>query len=266
MYLVEIGIMKIYLYLSLIPESLIASMLPPEEFGNYYAVGSTKRSRGQAYFFEVDPERLGDPKLLEEMRARCVPHEDGRPRRSTYLRIYRALESVPLEALGKLHLVTDDGRDLALERGTVAQPDERGYHLYQEISPVSPRVASKLAPADFAEQLTKGDQPISVPRIVFCELKLWNLAQDVDAKDVHMLPYPNIDHLRDCLRELKNAYAKPNKTVIRNMNQELLFRTVRGGFYVADAKQCVMYPFPTPEELDNKYYGWWRSALSTFGG
>lgn len=43
--------MKRYLYLSLLPEALIASMLPPEEFGNYLAVGTKKRTRGQAIFF-----------------------------------------------------------------------------------------------------------------------------------------------------------------------------------------------------------------------
>ena len=38
--------MEIYLYLSIVPEALIASMLPPEEFGKYYAVGNKKRTRG----------------------------------------------------------------------------------------------------------------------------------------------------------------------------------------------------------------------------
>jgi hypothetical protein len=31
------------------PEALIASMLPPEEFGIYYAVGTNKRTQGQAF-------------------------------------------------------------------------------------------------------------------------------------------------------------------------------------------------------------------------
>ena len=48
--------MAIHLYLSLFPEALIASMLSPEDFGSYYALGSAKKSRGQAIFFEVDPE------------------------------------------------------------------------------------------------------------------------------------------------------------------------------------------------------------------
>jgi len=48
--------MAIHLYLSLFPEALIASMLSPEDFGTYYALGSAKKSRGQAIFFEVDPD------------------------------------------------------------------------------------------------------------------------------------------------------------------------------------------------------------------
>lgn len=258
--------MKRYLYLSLTPESLIASMLPPEEFGNYYAVGSKKRSRGQAFFFEVDPSKLEDPTIAEEMSRRCVPHEDGRPRRSTYLRIYRALESVPLAALGRLHLVTSDGRDLALDASKITQDPARGYHLYQEICPVTPRVASKLPPSEFAAAITNVAEPVSVPRIVFCELKLWSLAQDPEAVDTNQIPYSNIEHVRDCLRELQNTYAKPNKTVIRFLDQEVLFRTIRGGFYVADATGCLEYPFPSVETLETQYYPWWRSALSTFGG
>ena len=36
--------MKQYLYLSLVPEALIASNLSPEEFGNYYATGAFRRN------------------------------------------------------------------------------------------------------------------------------------------------------------------------------------------------------------------------------
>lgn len=47
--------MTIHLYFSLIPEALIASMLGPEQFGQYYATGHKYKSKGQAIFFEVDP-------------------------------------------------------------------------------------------------------------------------------------------------------------------------------------------------------------------
>ena len=42
--------MDIYLYLSLIPEALIASMLPPEEFGTYLAVGTKDPWPGDVFF------------------------------------------------------------------------------------------------------------------------------------------------------------------------------------------------------------------------
>ena len=38
----------IHYYLSLIPQGLIASMLPPEQFGSYYALGSSTHARGEA--------------------------------------------------------------------------------------------------------------------------------------------------------------------------------------------------------------------------
>jgi len=257
--------MKIYYYLSLVPESIIASMLTPEEFGNYYALGSHKRSRGQAMFFEIDPEKAGDRLDREVAEARCVPHEDGSPRKSTYLKIYRALESIPTEALVKLYLTTDDGRTLGIEPAEYTPETDRPLHLYQEICPVTPRVVSKLNPADFIHRLTSPDGPIQVPRMVFAEMKLEDLANDPDSQQVDNLPYLNLDHLRDCLRELRHTYSKPNKTVIRQMKHDVLFRTIRGGFYVGDAESLLYFPIPEKEDLETKYYSWWRSALSAYG-
>jgi len=257
--------MTIYYYLSLIPESIVATMLPPDEFGNYYALGSHKRSRGQAIFFELDRDKIGAAVDLADAESRCVPHEDGSPRKSSYLKIYRALESVPTDALLRLHLTTDDGRTLALEPGPYAPDTDRPLHLYQEICPVNPRVVSKLNPIDFCRRLTSPDAPVNVPRIVFAEMKLESLALDPDSKDVDNLPYLNLEHLRDCLRELRHRDAKPNKTVLRQMKQDVLFRTIRGGFYVGDQESFLYFPLPSMEELETTYYPWWRSALSGYG-
>ncbi|MGC9450233.1 MAG: hypothetical protein ACP5I4_02190 [Oceanipulchritudo sp.] len=257
--------MKIHYYLSLIPESIIASMLSPEDFGNYYALGSHKRSRGQAIFFEIDPAKAGEAIDLADAEARCVPHEDGSPRKSSYLKIYRALESVRTEALRTLYLTTDDGRTLAIEPGEYTPEEDRPLHLYQELCPVTPRVVSKLNPYDFCKRLTSPNGPIHVPRIAFAEMKLENLARDPEARDVENLPYINLDHLRDCLRELRHTYAKPTKTVIRQMKQDVLYRTIRGGFYVGDKDSFLYFPMPEKKELESTYYPWWRSALSSYG-
>ncbi len=257
--------MKLYYYLSLIPESLIASMLDPESFGNYFAIGSQKRSRGQAIFFEVDPDKLPDSRWLHEAGKKCVPHEDGSPRKSTYLRIYRVLEGIPLAALKRLYLATADGRVLGLDAEEYVAEANRPIHLYQELCPVNPRVVSQLNPVAFGQKLTDPTEPVWVPKIAFAELKLEELAMDPDGSRPDNLPYPNIEHLRDCIRELKNRYAKPSKMVIRQVREDVLYRTVRTGFFVADPNGMLYYPMPDQEQLETTHYTWWHSAISSMG-
>ncbi|TVR53818.1 MAG: hypothetical protein EA425_03030 [Puniceicoccaceae bacterium] len=257
--------MKTYLYLNLIPEALVASHLAPTEFGPYLATGTKKRTRGQAIFFEVDPAVENGVASAREAEDLCRPHEDGSPRRSTYLGIYRILERVPLAALGRLFLTTDDGRVLPLEKGAYQPEPGRSFHLYQEFCPVKPRVVSSLAPSEFVKRITDPKEKVSVPRIVFAEMKLEELAIDPEAPEVENLPYPNLEHLRDCLRELSRKQGKPTKTVVRHIQQDILFRTIRGGFFVGDAGGLLHYPMPPIEDLESKHYAWWRSALMTFG-
>ncbi|MCC5835360.1 MAG: hypothetical protein JJU20_11555 [Opitutales bacterium] len=257
--------MKLYYYFSLIPESLIVSMLDPESFGNYFAIGSQKRSRGQAIFFEVDPDKLPDSRWLHEAARKCVPHEDGAPRKSTYLRIYRVLESLPLSALKRLYLATSDGRVLGLDSAEHAVEANRPVHLYQELCPVSPRVVSTLNPVAFGRQITDPTESVWVPKIVFAELKLEELALNPETAKADNLPYPNIEHLRDCIKELKNRYSKPNKMVIRQVREEVLYRTIRSGFFVAEPNGMLYYPFPDKSDLETIHYTWWHSALSSLG-
>lgn len=258
--------MTTYLYLSLIPEALVASMLPPDDFGLYYAIGSAKRSRGQAIFFSVDRDKLADTDFpLGDVEARCVAHDDGRPKCSLYLAIYRVLERVPREALTALHLATDDGRVLTVEPREFVPDGEDRAHLYQELCPVTPRIVSHLNPEEFAAFITNTDRNVNVPRIAFTELTLGNLKNDPDHHDIDNLPYPNIGHLRDCLRELSKAPEKASKTVLRQMTQEVLFRTIRNGVFVGDSTGISSFPLPSRDTLEREHLAWWRSAQSTFG-
>ena len=61
-----------HLYLSLIQEALIASMLSPDEFGTYYAVGSHKTERGQVIFAELDPAFRNDYFKIEQVCAEDI--------------------------------------------------------------------------------------------------------------------------------------------------------------------------------------------------
>lgn len=254
--------MKKYLYLTVTPEALISSMLPPEEFGNYLAVGSKKRTRGQALFFEVDPDFKSDffPNKETLIEEKCVAHSDGTPKRSVYLSVYRVLEHTPLDKLKELYLVTDDGRVLGLKQQVFEKKEVCNLHLYQQFIPVSPRIASTLDPAQFMRFVTDTTRPVSVPKLIFAELKLHDLANDPAHAPLNDLPYPNIDHLRDCLVELLKKDDKKTKTIIRHFSGNLLYRTCKNGFFVGDQTSFLYYPLPSRNELEETYYSWWRSA------
>jgi hypothetical protein len=251
--------MNRYLYLNLVPESLVASMLPPEEYGKYLAVGLHRRSNEQAIFIELEPgfDAKGIP--LNQIEERCHPHADGAPRKSTYLAIYRVLERLPISAMKAVYIVTDDARVLKIEPGP-APTLSTGLHLYQELTPMQPLVASSLAPAAFCSYITDQSQPVSVPAVAFCDLSLGDLRENPQFGMSDNLPYNDIPHLRDCLMSVWKKGAKDIKVVNRRTRFALPYRMIRSGVYVGSGSELVHFPFPKEEELENRYYEWWRSA------
>jgi len=249
-----------YLYLSMIPESLVVSMLPPEEFGKYLATGTRKRPHGQAIFFQLKPDFQSDYFDFSDLDQRCVPHPDGRPKHSVYLGIHRVLENVPLDAIQSLWLATMHGRVLELQQGELPLESASKYHLYREICPVHPLIASSLAPDEFRRFITDTSRPVSVPRICFVDLDLGVLADDPVGGSKRNLPYHDLDHIRDCLMELLPDTGKQTKTVDRISQRSILYRCVKSGFFVGDQKGMLYYPYLSRDEMESKHYDWWRCA------
>jgi hypothetical protein len=163
----------------MLPEALIASMISPEEFGTYYAVGTQRKLHGQAIFLELDPSFRDDFFRIEDGFDRCVPHIDGEAKKSVYISTYRVLEHVPLSAVKKLYLVTAYGETLGLEPSDDVPEDDGDLHMYQEIAPVQPLVVSTLGPVAFYEFITQDSSSmIHLPAIAFADLRLGALARD----------------------------------------------------------------------------------------
>ena len=249
-----------YIYLTCNPEALVASMLPPEEFGLYLSTGTKKRNRAQTIFFEIDLGKIEYLIDMDGLNKRCVAKPDGSPKSSVYLSVYKVLEIIPLTALKSLYLTTDHGCVLELKRAVYDKSKEPNntLHLYQELCPVTPLVASGLAPSVFINRLTDGSTPIVLPKLFFVELKLGELAANPLKGSAEHLPYPNIPHLRDCLEILKGEYEKHMKTVHRIYSGELLYRTIDTGFYVGSKDDISFYPYPKPGELENINYEFFR--------
>ena len=252
--------MSKYIYLTCNPEALVASMLPPETFGHYLSTGTKKRNRGQAIFFEVDLDQITDLIDMDSLNTRCVAKPDGNPKSSVYLSVYKVLETIPLTSLKSLYLATDHGCVLELKKAPYDKDKEqvKALHLYQELCPVNPLVASSLAPAAFAKRLTDGSTPIVIPKLFFVELKLGDLATDPLGGSAENLPYPNIGHLRDCLEIIKGEYEKQMKTVQRVFTGEILYRTIETGFYVGSKEEIVFYPYPKMSVLEKINYYFFR--------
>ncbi|RPF28743.1 hypothetical protein [Georgenia muralis] len=254
--------MQTYLYFSLVPEALIASQLPPEKFGQYYATGYGYKSKGQALFFDVDPVRLGDFFDLEAAFERCVAHPDGRPKSSVYVSTYRVLEHVPVDALGSLHLTTAYGATLELGRSADLPPAGDGLHLYKELAPVTSLVVSDQDPRTFYEGITvQPSKFVRFPGLAFVELELGELASDPARGHVADLPYPNLHHLREALLEVSQP-DKSTKMVERVPSGEFTYRTVKdgSGFYFGNGTDLAFYPMPSHHDLRQDHPLWWRSA------
>ena len=254
------GTAEAHLYLSLIPESLVASMLPPEAFGTYLTVGTRKRSRGEAMYFELAGDFRSDFFDLSRVPRECVAHADGQPKHSLYLGIYRVLEHVPLSAIGDLYLATKDGRVLKLAQAEFPSSFPSGYHLYDEICPVHPLVASSLAPLDFCRFITDPSNPIRIPRICFSEIEAPDCSEGTTRPPFVVGQSARYwqQHVQDCIGDLLTG-RKRTKTVDR-------VHGVQGwggqlhGIYVGDQEAVLYYPFPSLQELEKRHHSWWRSA------
>jgi hypothetical protein len=254
-----------HLYLSLIPEALIMSQLPPDKFGAYMATGSKRQIEGPAVFFEVDPSADLSAFRLEEARARCQAHPDGSPRRSIYVAVWNVLPRVPLAALRRCHLTTPAGLTLTLEPAEWTGGSGDRFYLYQELGPVYPRVASGLAPQAFVELVCSPDKMVSLPRLAFIDLKLGVLAKDPDAALSGHVPYQHIDHLRECLRALRDNPERMTKIVNRGLRPDILFSFIRSGVFVGDTTALRFFPMPAEDRLESDHHLWWHSAQALRG-
>ena len=173
------------------------------------------------------------------------------------------LANVPIGALRNLYLTTADGLTLELQRQPYEPANDPGLHLYQEICPVQPRVASPLEPRQFAHYVTNPANPVFLPRIAFCELRLEGLAQDPERSNAGNLPYRNINHLRECLTALKYKSDKMTKIVMRDMETNRVFPVMTNGFFVGDQEDFAFYPLPSEDEQATMHFRWFNSATKS---
>lgn len=252
----------IYYYLTISPvEALVASQLSPEEFGIYMATGSEKGNAEQLMFVEI-AGGFGDYFDWSFAEKQCRTHSDGRPKHSLYLSIYRVLEHTPLENMKSLYLVTKDGRSLKIDKTEYTdQADWRGYALYKELCPVTPLVVSSLKPNYFGSYMVDSTDKVTVPALVFADVKVINLEDIENTGNVGHMYDRNTEHLKQCIADLQAGRGKKTKTVDRSFENTFSYQIIESGIYAANSSGVCAYPMPSKETLRKEYYEWGKSAL-----
>jgi hypothetical protein len=246
-----------HLYLSVLPEALIASMLGPEEFGLYYAVHHEREARRAAIFYEIDPTFRDEFFNIDEGFRRCTPHGDGRPKRSVYISVYRVLEHIPMSAVQRMYLIGPEGESLELQSCPDCPETPEAMHLYQEIAPTSSLVVSRLSPQAFFNLMVMDQtQLISLPALCFMEQELGELARDPAHGSAKNLPYVDLSYMRECLLSLKQK-SYPVKIVYPTPRATFEYRTIKGGVYIGNRTGRLFFRLPAEDEYRAQRFKWW---------
>ena len=254
--------METRFYLSIFPqEALIASQLTPEKFGQYMSTGRKNGSYEKMIFIEIEG---GSGSYFDWKHAaeNCVEHEDGEPKHSLWMSVYRVLEHVPLSALKELYMVTDDGRSLAIApRPYSAGGKDLPFWVYQELCPVRPLVVSAYNPSQFSQHMTHKDVKVAVPKIAFADLKVIDFDNLEDTGNVGRTYDTNLAHLKDCIRSVTSAQVKKVKNVERSRTESFGYQTVKSGVYIGDGTDVIEYPMPSIDQIRQNHFDWGRSAM-----
>ena len=250
-----------HIYMTLFPtEALIVSMLDPEQFGAYMATGSKTGSHERLIFAEINGE-FGEDFDWAHARENAVPHEDGTPKNSLYLSVYRVLERVPLDRLMNLYLTTSDGRTLALRQGAFPENTEKApYHLYQDLCPVHALVVSSLSPREFGDYMVSEAVKISLPALCYADVRVIDIKDPVKTGNIGPMYDRNLSHLNECIKAVTER-GKQTKMLERTFAGRFTFQIVKTGFAIVNRTGRVWYAMPTREELTARHYDWGRSAM-----
>jgi hypothetical protein len=247
--------------------SLVASQLEPLEFGRQYSVGTKRYYQGKLLFIEVDPSFRNDFFPIDEYLAKTVAKPDGSPKRTKIISSYRVLEHLDLDALGALYAVTVSGATLRIEKAEYTpSPDDAGrIRLIQEINPLELLVATTQDHRTFGAHLTSENNPKGAPKLFFTELDLdvEGFLQGWEENPFLPPPIPGIhpQKLSVALRFLKSSTEYKTATLgLASVFDEVLYRSLKNGFFLSQGEKMNFYPFPSEETLQKDHFAWYKST------
>ncbi len=259
-----------HLYMIVYPiNALVASQLGPEDFGMHYAVGSTKHYSGKVIFVEVDIN-FRDPYFeIDYFLEQTVPDPvTKRPKRTKFIKSYDVIANIPLNVLKNLYLVKANGVVLQLEKKEYTAINEPGLiRIYQEIAPLETLVGSTKDQREFGKFITTDTKSKGAPKILFTQIdfNVDKFFEENRGKGIITCQIPNVNpyRVKECIEELKRYPEKLTKTIsLGSVMKEISFSLLKHGFWFVEKDEKVFYPMPSLEELETKYFYWWKYSAS----
>ena len=201
-----------HLYVIMWPNyALVASNLPPDEFGKHYTLGSSRYFHGQVIFAEIDINYRHDFLNIDKYIDEVKPDASGAPKRTKFLATYRVLEHIDLSAFKELYVTSTIGKTLRLESAPYEKEHDPGYlRTFQELAPMRSIVLSWMTPLEFGEHITDPNQPKSAPKVLFNQIDfdIDEFLTELEADPFHKSPIPNVHahKLREQILEAKLKY------------------------------------------------------------
>ena len=254
-----------HLYMIVFPiNALVSSQLDPDQFGKHYTTGSAKHFSGKVIFAEIDINYREPYFDIDKYLEQTVPHEDGSPKKTKFIKSYNVLEHVDLDAIQKLFLCTTNGTVLPIEAAEYTAVNKPGLiRIYQEICPLENLVGSTKDQRDFGHYITTGNHSKGAPKMCFTQVtfNIDNFLEMNKNKEIFQIDLPGVNPYRfyDCIMELKDNPQKFTKTIsLNSLLRSISYKFLRHGFWFAAGDKMKFFPMPSINELEDKYFYWWK--------
>ncbi len=133
--------------------------------------GSTRYFEGRLIFAEVDPSYRNPYFDIDTAFSQLIPHEDGRPKATKFIKSYRTMEHVDYSAIGKLYICNSLGEFVALESSEYdPKMDGDDLSIILEINPIKMMVLTKFNFVEYSKYITDPHQPKGAPCMFYTQL------------------------------------------------------------------------------------------------
>ncbi len=255
-----------YLYVIMHPnEALVASMLPPEEFGKHYTLGSSRYYHGLVIFAEIDQSFRDDYFPIDDVLDGLEPKPDGNPKRTKFVKTYRVLEHLSLSTFKDLYITSSVGKVLRIEKQPYNRQHEPGWiRTFQEVCPLHSCVLTYMTPPEFGSFITDPNSAKGAPKVFFAQIDFHTEEFLATIREDPFInsPIPNVhpQKLRDQIEGLKiNTHKRVKGVTLESRLNQRTFVDLRTGLWLAAGEELLFYPVPEPHQLETEHYEWWRS-------